>query len=94
MSYGAFVQACIDERRDAALRGHSWQDSAERYASEHLPDFPEQHVLKVLDEMRWPERPVSLSEVIRAVKARVTPAEMRAWSEEMDSWQPNWRAGK
>lgn len=88
MSYGAFVQACIDERRDAALRGHSWNDSAERYASCHLPDFPEHRVLEVLAELRWPARSVSVSEVLRAVKARVTPAEMRAWSEEMDSWQP------
>jgi hypothetical protein len=88
MSYGAYVQACIDERRDAALHGHSWEDGAERYASLHFPDFPEHRVLEVLAELHWPARSVSVSEVLRAVKVRVTPAEMRAWSEEMDSWQP------
>lgn len=88
MSYGAFVQACIDERRAAVLRGHSWEASAIKFASDHLPDFPEHRVLEVLRVLRWPDRRVSVDQALRAVRRVTSPAELRAWSDEMDSWQP------
>lgn len=88
MSYGAFVQACIDERRDAALRGNSWERAAVKFASDHLPDFPERRVFETLRALRWPDRPVSVDVALREVRRRTSPAELRAWSDLMDSWQP------
>jgi hypothetical protein len=92
VSYGAFVQACIEERRALVLRGRPWEDGAARYASEHLPDFPESRVVEVLGELRWPDRRVSLGEVLTAVRGRVSAGELAAWEAEMDSWQPRVRA--
>lgn len=88
MSYGAFVQACVDERRGETLRGYSWEASASKYANDHLPDYPEDRVLETLRDLRWPDRPVSFGEIYAAVKRRVSPEEVRAWRIEMDGWQP------
>lgn len=88
MSYGAFVQACIDERRDQALHGRSWEVGALKFASDHLPDFPESRVLEALRVLRWPDRAVTVAQALAEVRRRTSPEELRAWSEEMDSWQP------
>lgn len=88
MSYGAFVQACIDERRRAALRGQTWEYGAAKFASDHLPDYPELRVFEALRALRWPDRPVTVSEALRWLRQNVTPEELRAWSAEMDGWQP------
>ena len=79
MSYGAYVQACIDERT-AALSGRTDQDFARvKRANDDFGDWPEHVVLDVMAELRYPQRPVSFSEIRNVLKLRVSPAEKRAW---------------
>lgn len=79
MSYGAYVQACIDERVKAHS-GRTDQDFARvKRANDDFGDWPEDVVLEVLAEFRYPQRPVTFSEVRNALKQRVSPEEKRAW---------------
>ena len=83
MSYGAYVQACIDQRT-AALSGRTDQEFARvKRASDDFGDFPEPVVLEVLRELRYPQRPVSFSEIRKELKRRVSSAEKRAWLTEV-----------
>ena len=79
VSYGAYVQACIDERT-AALSGRTDQDFARvKRANDDFPDYPEQVVLDALRELQYPQRPVTFSEVRAVLKQRVSSAEKRAY---------------
>lgn len=84
MSYRAFVQACIDERRHKTIGTADWNYAAVKYANDNFPDYPETTVVAVLRDMRWPDRPVSVSEVYRELKRRVSPAARRDWLESLD----------
>lgn len=84
VSYGAYVQACIDERRQQVMGNATWDYAAVKYANDNFPDYPEPSVVVLLAELKWPDRPVSVGEVSKALKERVTPAERRAWAEHLD----------
>lgn len=88
VSYGAYVQACIDERRRAVLGNASWEYGAVKYANDNFSDYPEHRVVEVLRDMRWPDRPVTVSEVQRQLKERVTVEERRAWLRDLDVEAP------
>jgi hypothetical protein len=79
VSYGAYVQACIDERRRRAIGRQPWDYAAVKYASDNFPDYPEARVVEVLVDLRWPDRPVTVGEVHKQLKQRVTAQEKRAW---------------
>lgn len=83
MSYGAYVQACIDERRHKTIGRADWDYAAVKYANDNFPDYPEHIVISVLRAMRWPDRPVGVREVLPRLNQRVTPAQRRRWLEEL-----------
>jgi hypothetical protein len=90
MSYARFVHAAIEERQYATV-GHTitlgspaWVEQAIKYASDNFPDYPEGIVVVLLREMRWPDRPVTVSEVNREIRRRVSPAERLAWLQSLD----------
>jgi hypothetical protein len=73
VSYGAYVQACIDERRSSVLGSRSWEFGAVKYANDNFADFPEEKVVEVLCALRWPDRPVTVSEVLCALRCAGRP---------------------
>ena len=75
MSYGAFVQACIDERRS--------RESLRFF--DQLADYPEHHVTAALDALGRPGRRVGLGEVYAEVRRRVSPGERRAWLAQLEA---------
>lgn len=68
VSYGAFVHASIQQRRRDVMGGPDWQHAAERFANDNFPDYRESAVIELLRAMRWPDRPVSVPEVQRALR--------------------------
>lgn len=81
VSYGAYVQACIDERRRKTIGNATWDYAAVKYANDNFSDFPEEKVITVLREMRWPDRPVTVGEVLKQLRLVVTTEEQNAWLE-------------
>jgi len=82
VSYGAYVQACLDERRRKTIGRADWDYAAVKYANDNFADYPEERVVEVLREMRWPDRPVTVGEVHKVLKARVSPSERERWLKE------------
>lgn len=82
MSYGAYVQACIDERRWRTIGTADWDYAAMKYASDNFSDYPESRVIQALRDLRWPDRPVRVGEVHTRLDAVVSAEEKREWLED------------
>lgn len=85
MSYGRFVQLCIDERRHLSQAGRSWDFAATKFANDNFGDFPEHRVIEALRKLRWPDRPVSVGEVNRWLRSNVGKSERRRWIEDLEA---------